>query len=223
MISGDSTSIVKVADARADTAFQQECLELIAPYYSNPEIPLRYAFEHESTHVYFSRGNEGCLTAVFFARTPEHVLEDLPLMGYLGLTATAATHKDRRLARPLWRKYLAHSRERASDGQLLAWYRTATPFGLYPCHNLLNDGEPRSDGCYSDEGATIVRKLRNHYGLPSIPPEHPFVVRRYAAARYSEFEQDRIARFCRQQDGLLGRLAISEPRGDRLLMLGHIP
>lgn len=120
--------------------------------------------------------------------------------------------------------YLAQSREKASDHQLLAWYRTASPFGLYPCHNLLREGEPRLDGGYSDEGAMLVRKLRNHYGLPSDRlDDHPFVVRGYAAARYSELEQTRIAKFCGQEAGLLSRLAISEAKGDRLLMVGHIP
>ena len=194
MISDKPASVMTVEMAKANKAFRQQCLELLTPYYSNPEIPLAYAFDHEATHVYFSVGNDGQLAAVFFARAPEHLVKDLPLVGYMGLTATAVTEKDQHQARQLWGNYLVHSRQRARESELLAWYRTATPFGLYPCHHLLNDGEPEIDGKFSKEGAATVRKLRNYYGLPpEATGDHPFVVRSYASAHYSEFEQSRIA------------------------------
>ena len=111
------------------------------------------------------------------------------------------------------------------DTDVLAWYRTATPFGLYPAHALLRDGFPTADGGSSPRALADLRELRIAHGIPeSMPSDHPFVVRGYAGARYNEAESQFIAAYRQAHgDDLLERLSVSEPRGDRLLMLGYVP
>jgi hypothetical protein len=216
-------SALTIDEARADEAFQEQCLELLQPYYVTPEIPLRYALDHEGTHVYLA-GTNARLEGFFFARLPEQVLPGRPPIGYMGLTA-AANSGDQRKSRRLWTRYLEHARRENEGRKLWAWYRTASAFGLYPCHSLLQDGEPKLDGSFSKDGARLIGELRSHYGLVSDPSErNPFVVRAFASARYTEFERDRIERFCSPEAAHFFRdLAVDEANGDRLLMIGRIP
>jgi hypothetical protein len=222
MVPAGSIDILAISEI--GDSFKAECIELISPYYVDPKTPLAYAIEHEATHVYFSRRVDGRLSGIFFARLPEPTLDIGPMVGYMGLTANAVTGIDGGFSRHLWKAYLRHSREEGSKNPLLTWYRTASPFGLYPCHHLLLNGEPRLDGSYSRKGAATMLRLREIYGLPLEDGEHPFVVRRYASARYSAFEVARSAKFGSSEAArLFVKLGINEKSGDRLLMLGNIP
>jgi hypothetical protein len=219
----DGETVLTIDEARNDGGFQEQCLEILKAYYVNPEVPLQYALDREATHVYLASVGAR-LAGFFFARIPEQILQDRPRIGYMGLTA-AVNGGDQRLARRLWKKYLDHARRQNNGREIWVWYRTASPFGLYPCHSLLRDGEPRLDGSFSSEGAALIGDIRLHYGLPADRAEtKPFVVRGFASARYTEHEKDRIERFSRPEAArLFHDFGIDEANGDRLLMIGRIP
>ena len=64
------TMFLPIEDVRAKAVLRKQYLELLKPYYLHPQIPLKYALDHESTHVYLTYKNEHLLAA-FFARLPE--------------------------------------------------------------------------------------------------------------------------------------------------------
>ncbi len=144
----------------------------------------------------------------------------------MGLVAVRRSLAEKGTARRLVTTFLREARETVGpDTDVLAWYRTATPFGLFPVQALLRDGFPNAEGAASERALAALRELRIAHGIPeSKPSDHPFVVRGYAAARYNEAESQIIADYRQAHgDDLLERLSVSEPRGDRLLMLGYVP
>jgi hypothetical protein len=218
------TLVLPIEQARGIASVREQCLELLKPYYVDPEVPLRYAFDHEATHVYLANAHEDLL-AMLFARFPERLIKNVPLIGYMGLTATSIRDGGTHSARRLWRRYLHDARQVTGIGDVWVWYRTASPFGLYPCRFLLSDGEPQLDGGFSATAERLITELREYYSLPpGRPGDHPFVVRNYASARYSKEERDRISRLCKSDYvHEFESLAIDEQRGDRLLMIGRLP
>ena len=204
-----------------------ECRRLLAQFYRDPDVPLQYALAHESTHIYFERPAAGeASSRFFFARMPETISASLPLVVYMGLVVVRRSRPEKGTARRLVTTFLRDVRETVGpDIDVLAWYRTATPFGLFPAQALLRDGFPNAEGGASARALDALRELRIAHGIPeNMPSDHPFVVRSYAAARYNEAESQFIAAYRQAHgDDLLERLSVSEPRGDRLLMLGYVP
>jgi len=192
----------------------------------DPDVPLSYAIAHEATHVYFEQVSRHAITGMFFARFPETVTPSMPLVSYMGLTVVDRCRATPACSRRLWSQFLHDVRDFAGVGvNVLVWYRTATPFGLYPAQALLRDGIPKRKGALPGDALGLVREIRRAFFIPeNDATEHPFVVRGYARARYNESETAFIARY-RQANGddLLSGLRIREEKGDRLLLLGYVP
>src|SRR5262249_3752410 len=147
----------------------RECREMLSAFYRDPDVPLGYALSHEATHVYSLRDpNDATLAAVFFGRMPERVegIDD-PVV-YMGLGAQRRAAQTQGSARTLLLAFLADVRAAAGPEQkVLAWYRTATPFGLAPAHTLLRSGEPATDGGASAFGIKAIQTLRRSLGIPT--------------------------------------------------------
>ena len=216
---------IPLEDFRRSNSLFADCRQLLTFYYIDPNVPLSYAIAHEATHVYIERAESNSTSAVFFARMPEMIRPSLPLVAYLGLSVIDRTRAVRGAITRLWSRFLQDARRSAGAGVVLAWYRTATPFGLYPARFLLRNAVPRSCGAVDSNEVGVVRELRQAFDVPdSAPTEHPFVVRGYAQARYNESETSFIAarRRGRRKD-LLNKLDVQEERGDRLIMFGYVP
>ena len=178
---------IPIEAARKDSRLLKQCTDLISRHYADSDRPLQYALNCESTHLYVSHNGKG-LSAIFFARMPEKWCAGFPSVGDMGLTASLGDASGQ--ARELWRTYLADARIAAGHAEVWAWYRTATPFGLYPCHCLLKYGEPQINGGLSDAGATMIREIRRHFRVPTEGlQDHPFVVRRWASSCYSDLSK----------------------------------
>ena len=222
---GDRIDLSSIAEYGAKDTFGLECLDLLTPYYEDPVVPLRYAETREATDVYSFRRANGRLESVFFARRPEIIHSDLPPTAYMGLTVERRGTGES-LARMLWRRFLTDIRSASGPtAPILAWYRTATPFGLFPAHKLLRNGAPASDGTLSQAASHAIALIRSCYGLaPAEPNDHPCVVRGYAQARYSDAERIFIDAYRRERpDDILSQLGVEDRAGDRLLMVGWVP
>jgi ABC-type sulfate transport system permease component len=87
----------------------------------------------------------------FFARMPETIGASLPLVAYMGLVVVRRSLADKGTARRLVTTFLREVRETVGpDTDVLAWYRTATPFGLFPAQALLRNGFPNAEGAASE-------------------------------------------------------------------------
>ena len=215
------------SEFQGNASLVENCRCLLAEFYRDPDVPLQYATAHESTHVYVRRPMRNASpTGFFFAQMPETICASLPLVVYMGLVVVRRSLAEKGTARRLVTTFLREVRETVGpDTDVLAWYRTATPFGLFPARALLRDGFPSEEGAVSDRALAALRELRLARGIPeSLPSDHPFVVRGYAQARFNEAETEFIAAY-RQSRGqdLLQRLSVNESRGDRLLMFGYVP
>jgi hypothetical protein len=214
---------VSIEALRNDRKLQRELLAILSPLYREPDVPLSFAMQYEASHVYVHwEVGSSDVRCFFFGRYPERVPRIIPWVVYMGLTACIRDARPAHTARLLWKRFLSDVRYAVGPGaEILAWYRTATPFGLYPCHQLLFKGEPTADGGFSAWGVACVDSLRQHYqiGVPT-PGDHPFVLRACAGARYSQAESERIQNAGKNH--LLTALNIQEERGDRLVMLGFV-
>jgi hypothetical protein len=224
---GTRIDVLSIQAFVREEAVKQGCEQLLAACYTVPETPLRYAIDHEATHVYVAYGDDGLRPAgYFFARSPEQIIPSIPPTAYMGLTI-AIRQPGLRVAARLWTAFLRDARRAVPDAEVLVWYRTASPFCLHPARVLLRDGCPSPDGTINMNRTVLshLRDIRQAHGIPDNDANrHPCVVRRYAHARYNDSENAIIAAHRRKHGrDVLDSLNIREDQGDRLLMLGYLP
>jgi hypothetical protein len=214
-----------IAAFRDDAALIDRCRGLLGAFYRDPDAPLEYAIARESTHVYTAWDGQS-LAGVFFARVPEVVQGIEYQLAYMGLTAERRDYSTPRVARALWATFLSDSRDAVGhDTEVVVWYRTGTPFGLYPAQVLLRSGEPDVNGFAPRDSHALISRIRRAYHLPPCDwGSNPFVLRGVATARYNERERAFIAQWRRHRaPDLLCNLGVNEAEGDRLLMIGFLP
>ena len=208
-----------------DDRLRMEMRGLVAQWFEDPAKVLDLAIGG-ATHVYTARRViDGALQGMSFARRATEDPET-PTW-YIGLSVGTRDGTRSHPVRTLWNMSIKDAaEEQAHLGRpLIVWYRTATPFAVHISHALLDAGEPRLDGSYTEAGRTSVAAIRRRFNLPCTDQnQHPFVLPRFTASRFLEAERRRI-RAAASTDAarLLERLGIDEARGDRLIMIGAIP
>jgi len=219
---------IEKPDWHAGSRINREIAELVAHSYVDATALLAREFAHNDV-LYYIRDEEGRLATFFMVSRECLHIDGVPTPSvFLGLGATSRRTKGSGLVRRLYQAFLAEARgwQQALDRPLLLWGTTATPSAYHGVSLIFADLQPRPDGSFTAEGATIANVLRRRYGLgPLADGGNPFVMHGVATAtRYSPEEEARIAAICRDKGfDLFDRTGVDQRLGDRLLVLCRVP
>jgi hypothetical protein len=219
------TTKVLIEDVRTDSACVCEIRDLLAPSYKDARSVLDRELEN-NTVAYLLKDDAGELEAFFMVgwdRPP--VVSGMPAV-YLGLSACREEDKGRGLTIRLYRQFIrdAAAWEAAHQQRLLLWATTAHPLILAVFYRFFDVLAPQPDGVCTDEISRLAWELRGQLKEPYRVGTHPLIFRGVATAtQYSDGEFDRLeASRSQLERDLFSEWDISERRGDRLLLLGHV-
>ena len=219
--------VSKLSDGPSIVEKRKEIEELIRPSYVNATSLIDRALS-KGQDLYELRDEDGALISFFMVGWHSlTVAEKVVPAVYLGLSATTQQAKNSGIVRNLYMRFIedAIGREGESQEQVVCWATTATPSAFFAVHKLWIDVEPDAKGVFSNRGLEYVRAIREYLQMPQSNQDHPFVVKSIAVdTRYSKAERIRINEICEKHNfHLLRELGVDEAKGDRLILVAHLP
>jgi hypothetical protein len=212
-----------LADAISNPAIEVAISKIASSSYVNYEVILSQELE-KNTEIYLSLSKDEDVEAFFMVGWSTLRLHGQSIdCVFLGLSATTPAKKGGGLAISLYRRFLHDAVQTATlRRQAVAWwFHTASPIVAGVMWHLVDDIGPTPDGFLSSDHLDLLAAIQERYNFAAFKDQHiPCVLRRFAQARYSPAEVERLNARKEKTNTLLGRWQIDETVGDRVLFVG---
>ena len=207
-----------LSDSRIFTAIR----EITDPHYQNPLVLLdQEAINND--HIYLSW--RGSALDGFFMTGWQEASKAGQRDGcvYLGLSGVHPSQRGKGLGTRLYRRFLLDSESwvTRTERPLWYWFYTASPFAASAWHRMVPSLSPSPIGDYDPRALHLLESLAPKHGwAPHRCPRHPFLLRKFATARYAQNETEAFISSGAGDSGFLSRMAVDEQSGDRVIFVG---
>jgi hypothetical protein len=213
---------VSLEEALSSRTIRAAIEEITAQSYANPDVLLAQEFQKNNT-AYLSLASAGEVEAFFLVGwsniSVDHVDYDSV---FLGLSAVRPALKGGRHAVSLYRAFFNDAAKRASSARPVTWwFHTASPIVAGVMWRIAPNIGPSRTGELSDRQLSLLQAIAQKHGFGQFQqPDHPFILRGVARARYSTDETARLASRESRHLSQISAWNIRESEGDRLLFIG---
>ena len=219
----DGIEATKLTSALDFHDIRQSVEEITQQNYANAPVLLEQECR-KNNQIYLHRDDD-CKIDGFFMVGWDTVAGIKGKTVFLGLSSVAQTAKSKGIGGNLYRSFFKDAAEHAGNNAetVVWWFHTATPIVANAFWKIAPHVAPTPNGEYTAQDALDIGLIKSRYGMASFGQDnHPFVLRRYAKARYADDEVKRLGSLVGQGEHLLNRLSIDERNGDRMLFLGRV-